>query len=440
MHDLNDSRLRVDKIVMQRFLTFGVAAAWLVGCAAGADRAEPVAIPFAPGACEVGVYQSADSFVTITRRGEGVRYTFNDGRTGNIGDGAQVECGEGVVQVDKSHIWQKRAMRVTNTEFESLGVRLAGQLIEPAEAGPNTPLVVLAHGSEELGWIEAVSYPYQFAGRGVSVFVYDKRGTGRSEGSYSQNFPQLADDLVAASFEAKRLAADRFGSFGLFGFSQGGWIVPLAAERAGADYIGIGYGLVVDILEEDASQVELELREAGYGDDVIAKAKEMTDVTARLAISGYSDGLEDLSALQTKYGDEDWFSLVRGGFSGVILGMSADDLGQNGIPMFDRLNIDWSIKPMDVLRDVNVPQLWVLAQNDREAPVSKTLEQLLALRGEGKDLKIFMFPDTDHGMWEYQQGSDGSRILTRVTDRYYDLLADWAGASLQPPYAMSEVK
>lgn len=270
--------------------------------------------------------------------------------------------------------------------------------------------------------------------------MYDKRGTGQSEGSYSQNFPQLADDLVAASVEAKRLAGDRFGSFGLFGFSQGGWIAPLAAERAGADYIGIGYGLVVDILEEDASQVELELREAGYGDDVIEKAKELTDVTARLAVSGYSDGLEDLVTLQTRYGNEDWFSLVRGGFSGVLLSMSANELEQNGVPMFDRLNIDWSIKPMAVLRDVNVPQLWVLAQNDREAPVSKTLDRLLALRGEGKDINIFMFPDTDHGMWEYNQGPDGGRDLTRVTNRYYDLLADWAKKSLQPTYAMSEVK
>lgn len=427
-------------MVMRRSLAFGIVAATLVGCAVAADRSKATETLFAAGPCEVGIYQSTDSFVTLTRRSDSARYTFDDGRTGNIGEGAPVECGEGAVRVDQSQIWKKRAMLVTNTEFESLGVGLAGQLIEPADAGPNTPLVVLAHGSEELGWIEAVSYPYQFVGRGVSVFVYDKRGTGRSGGAYSQNFPELADDLVAASFEAKRLAADRYGSFGLFGFSQGGWIAPLAADRAGADYIGIGYGLVVDILEEDASQVELELREAGFGDNVMEKAKEITDVTARLAVSDYSDGLDDLTALQTKYGNEDWFSLVRGGFSGVLLGMSADELKQNGIPMFDRLNIDWSIKPMDVLRDVTVPQLWVLAQNDREAPVSKTLERLLALRSEGKDIKIFMFPDTDHGMWEYEQGPDGSRRLTRVTDRYYDLLADWAGASLQPPYAMSEVK
>ena len=92
---------------------------------------------------------------------------------------------------------------------------------------------------------------------------------------------------MAAAFEAKRLAGNRFGRFGLMGFSQGGWIAPMAAKQSDADFIAVGYGLLVDILEEDASQVELELTEAGYGDDVIAKAKALTDVTARLAVSGY---------------------------------------------------------------------------------------------------------------------------------------------------------
>ena len=182
----------------------------------------------------------------------------------------------------------------------------------------------------------------------------------------------------------------------------------------------------------------MELREAGYGDDVIAKARQITDVTARLAVSGYSDGLQDLDALREKYGDAQWYSIVRGGFTGVILGMSTEELRDDGIPMFDRLNIDWSIKPMDVLRDVDVPQLWALAQNDREAPVAKTLERLQTLRAEGKAITIFSFPNTDHGMWEYEQGPDGGRTYTRVTDEYYRMLADWAHGSLQSPYAKSK--
>ncbi len=423
---------------MQNYLTSALIAVSLGGCLEQVNTAHAPKPEFVVDSCEVGIYDSVNSFITITRRNGISSYSFDDGRTGKINDGTMVQCGNGTVKIEQEEVLNKRAIQTTNTQFVSGGVTLVGQLLEPADAGPNTPLVVLAHGSEELGWIEAVSYPYQLVARGVSVFVFDKRGTGTSAGEYSQNFPQLADDLTAASLEAKRLAGERFGRFGLFGFSQGGWIAPLAAKKSGADFIGIGYGLVIDILEEDASQVELELQEAGYGDDVIAIAREITDVTSRLAVSGYSDGLQELDALREQYQDEEWYSIIRGGFTGVILGISTEELRDKGIPMFDRLNIDWSIKPMDVLGEVHVPQLWVLAQNDREAPIAKTLERLQALRDDGRDITIFIFPNTDHGMWEYEQTLDGNRTYERVTDRYYSLLADWAKGTVQPPYAKSE--
>ncbi len=414
--------------------------ALLSGCGTTTKQTSIRATEFTPSPCEVGVYGFANPFVTITRYEDAFDYERSDGRRGAITDGAAVECGKGTVRIDGSMILPKRPLKITNTEFVSGEIKLVGQLLEPLDAGPETPLVTLAHGSEEYGWIESAFYPYQLVGRGISVFVYDKRGTGRSEGVYTQNFPQLADDLVIASEVAKQLAGDRFGRFGLLGFSQGGWIAPLAAERSGAEFIGIGYGLVVDILEEDASQVALELREAGYDEDVIAKAKKLTDVTARLAVSGYRDGLSDLDELRELYGDEEWFPRIKGGFTGVILGLSSDELRNKGIPMFDRLDIDWSIKPMDVLSEVNVPQLWVLAQGDREAPISATIDRLQTLRGEGKDITIFIFPNTDHGMREYEQQPDGSRKYGRVTDRYHDLLADWATGEVVPPYASSELR
>ncbi|MEM7280823.1 MAG: alpha/beta fold hydrolase [Pseudomonadota bacterium] len=422
---------------MARLLLLSILAIVLSACSGSDEKKPTVAAVFTPGSCEVGIFGTNQSFVAITRRDTTFRYSFSDGHWGEIDSSARVECGDGSLRIDGSTIIDGRPVQITNTMFKAQGATLAGQLLEPESANSATPLVVLAHGSEELGWIEAASYPYQLVGRGVSVFVYDKRGTGKSSGDYSQNFPQLADDLVAASQEAKRLAGSRFQRFGLLGFSQGGWIVPMAAERSDVDFIGIGYGLVVDILEEDAAQVALELREAGYGDEVIAAATEITDVTARLAVSQYQDGLEELDALRGRYGNKPWFSLIRGGFTGVILGLPTDQLRSKGIPMFDRLNIDWSIKPMDVLREVNVPQLWALAENDREAPISTTLSRLQTLRKDGKDISVFVFPNTDHGMWEYEQMPDGTRRYVRVTNRYYDLMADWAKGALQPPYATS---
>ena len=394
---------------------------------------------FEAGPCSIGVYsRGGDSFVAVTAVGEEFRYTFSDGVTGQSDDGTLV-CGDGAVRLQDGTILPQVPIVQTDTQFESHGVVLVGQLLEPPEAGPDTPLVVYAHGSESVGWLGRARDPYQLVGRGVSVFVYDKRGTGLSGGAYTQNFPRLADDLVAASQEAKRLAAGRYGRFGLIGLSQGGWIAPLAADRVDADFIGIGYGLVVDIREEDAAEVELDLRQAGYGDEVVAQALTITDATARIVSSGYQDGLEDLDAARERFRDEPWYDLVQGSYTGTLLTMSTDDLRENGIPFYDSLEIDWSLDPVEVLRDVAVPQLWALAAEDREAPIDLTIERLSMLRNEGQDIAMYLFPDTDHGMWEFDEAEDGTRDFTRITDGFYDLMADWAKGELAGQYVRASI-
>lgn len=386
--------------------------------------------------CAVGLYGTpGERFIAITRREDGYRYAFQGGEIDAVNaEDARVACVDEGLLVDGEDIWPPMQISETSTRFASGDLSLAGLLLEPANAEPDTPLVVYAHGSERMGWLEAFRDPYLMVGRGVSVFVYDKRGTGASEGTYTQNFNLLADDLVAASTEARRLAEGRYGRFGLFGLSQGGWIAPMAATRAGAEFLGVGYGLMITVAEEDAEQVFKELRELGYGDDVIEKAREVTDATALIAASGYEDGHDELRAAREKYGQEPWFADIRGEFSGVLMSIPEAELRERGVPEYDAVDIDWSLDPVEIIRTVNIPQLWVLAEEDREAPMSVTLERLSALRDDGKDIAMWVFPDTDHGMWEFEETDDGERDYTRVTEGYYDLLADWAKGGLDERY------
>ncbi|MDN2710149.1 alpha/beta hydrolase [Janthinobacterium sp. SUN118] len=397
--------------------------------AAAPDAAPPIA-------CETGVYRKDETaFVALTKGGKGYAYTFSDGTVGNTLDAAAlVACEKDGVRVRATQTWPKVAIAESNTRFASHGVMLAGRLMEPPGAGRQTPLVVYAHGSEGSGWIDRARDPYQMVGRGVSVFVYDKRGAGLSEGEYTQNFPRLADDLVAASGEAKRLAQGRYGRFGLLGVSQGGWIAPLAAQRAKAEFLGIGYGLAVDITEQDAAQVSKELRERGYGDDIVALGRAASDITARIVKSSYRDGLDELAAFQQRHAKEAWFAVIKGGYTGVLLGIPAGELRQHGVPQFDKLDIDWSVQPMQVLSGVKVPQLWAFAAEDRQAPIAQTLERLTQLRRQGHDIAVYLFPLTGHGMWHYTEAADGTRKSTRIAAGFYDLMADWAKGKLQGQY------
>jgi fermentation-respiration switch protein FrsA (DUF1100 family) len=116
--------------------------------------------------------------------------------------------------------------------FENGNVRLAGSLVIPPGAGPH-PALVFVHGS---GPQTRESYRLaadRFARGGVACLFYDKRGTGESGGDWrAVGFEVLADDALAGVKLLNgepRIAADKIG---LWGISQAGWIIPLAAAKS----------------------------------------------------------------------------------------------------------------------------------------------------------------------------------------------------------------
>lgn len=393
--------------------------------------------------CQPGAYSGPDGqFLVIMERSDTAqsgawRWWAEDGRFGLTNNGS-VTCRGDTLDV-QTVTYRKIALRLTPTRFKSGDLTLNGMLIEPpANAGTKPPLVVTVHGSERTAAVKYAQYPWILAAQGVAAFVYDKRGTGDSQGSYNQNFHDLAADAAAASKEAKRLAAGRFSRFGLLGGSQGGWVAPRAANDAGADFVAVGFGLLIDPLEEDASQVRAELTEAGYGEDVLKQAREITDATGNLMAEHFLKGYERLAAVKARYGKAPWFAKIKGEFTGDILALDEATLRREGRAKFDNLDLDWRYDAMGWMRKVKVPQLWVIAAQDREAPPQTTIDRLQTLRREGHDIAIVRFPDTDHGMVEFTQAPDGTRTATRVTDGYFRLLGDWIKGRTNPPYGRGE--
>ncbi|MFL6777548.1 MAG: alpha/beta hydrolase family protein, partial [Sphingomicrobium sp.] len=234
-------------------------------------------------ACEVGLYESPDrrEYVAISKPADGAnRYLFVDGRRGKLMDRASpFQCVGDTLKSADNGDWQRVPLQIHETRFRSHGELLNGALIEnPIHEGG--PLVVMVHGSERTS-PRASAYPYILASLGLNVFIYDKRGTGQSEGEYTQNFELLADDAGAALTEARKLAAGRFSRAGYYGGSQGGWIAPLAAMRSPADFVVVGFGLMASPLEEDLDQVLSELREKGFGEPDLTQAREVAVAAGR---------------------------------------------------------------------------------------------------------------------------------------------------------------
>jgi uncharacterized protein len=393
--------------------------------------------------CPLGGYVSSKGAVaSLTAMRDGrIRYTFFNGSQGVLHEkDAVLVCRDGVLYGDDGASWQPVDLRVTRSTFESDGETLTGELIEPVGVR-NPPLVVLAHGSEDFGWLGGiVPIPYLLAADGLAVFIFDKRGTGLSGGEFHMNFRRLAHDLTAASGEAKRLAEGRYSSFGLMGFSQGGWVAPLAALEIEPDFLVVGFGLAVSPQEEDAEVVQTEMREAGYDSDALSKAQEVTDATGAVMVEGMERGWDQLKRVRQAYSGEYWFSEIQGEFTGRILAMSETELREaetNG--ELNRFDIEYDYDTRPVLAAISTPLLWIAAGADRVAPPEVTLGRLESLREQGHYIELAVFPETDHGMREFEELPNGSRVYGGIAKGYFALLSDWAKGCVKPSYGRAEL-
>jgi dienelactone hydrolase len=351
-------------------------------------------------------------------------WTSTRGWTGSA-DGVRVDfgrCDEARI-VFAGHPGARIGFDVTDTTFAGDGVTLRGRLVLPEGAGP-VPIAVEVHGSEDYSAVDLNAMQQLLPAQGVGVFVYDKRGTGASTGKYTQDFHLLAGDAAAALGEALRLGGSRTGRIGFHGGSQAGWVAPLAASRTPrAQFVLVGYGMATGPLAEDRDQVMLDLRTAGYGDDVLAKAREVTDATAAIVASRGARGWDQLDAARAKYAAQPWWGAMKGEFTGLVAHHARAEVEA----MAPKLEVgtSWDYDPMPVLRGLQVPQLWILAGADSEAPPEETMRRLRTLAAEGRPITTMVFPDTDHGIVEFETGADGKRIETGYAEGYLRMLVDW---------------
>jgi len=334
------------------------------------------------------------------------------------------------------------AFDVRTSTFTSHGTRLVGRLILPK--GTNrVAVVVFVHGSENASALDTWALQRILPAEGVGMFVYDKRGTGRSGGVYTQDFNLLADDAVAAVHEARHLAGARLSRIGYHGTSQGGWVAPIAANRAPVDFVIVAYGLAVSVIAEDQEAVELQLGEKGYSATDIADALTVAKAAEAVFVSDFKSGIDEFDAVRSRYRSKPWFKDVQGDFIFLVLPQSKSQLRAMG-PKFD-WHTPFNYDPMPTLRAGKVPQLWVLGGEDYQPPSAETRRRLDSLIAQRHPFTVAYYPKAQHGIMLFETEADGSRVPTRIAPGYFRMIRDFArdgrlhgsygDAELTPPAA-----
>ena len=117
-------------------------------------------------------------------------------------------------------------------EFRNGDIRLAGSLLWP-ESGSPVPAVIFVHGAGRHTRKSLREVGQHFANSGIAALIYDKRGTGESDGVYesSQPYTNLVHDALAGVNFLKHHPKVEKSHIGIWGLSQGAYISAAAARR-----------------------------------------------------------------------------------------------------------------------------------------------------------------------------------------------------------------
>jgi len=309
--------------------------------------------------------------------------------------------------------------REEELRFRSGALDLTATLVQPLGPGPH-PAVVLVHGS---GWDTRSAPQYRshavfYARHGIAALIYDKR-------SATATFSDLADDAAAAvRFLKSRKEVDP-ARVGLAGFSQGGWLAPLAASRVdGVAFLVLSVAPAVSVEEQEMQRLRFGMADEGFSEEDIANAQAYTRLVFDVA---YREGdPAKLAAATEKAKGAKWTEQAQ-------LAASPEDLEGWRRQRFD---------PAPVLSRTTVPTLVLYGERDTLVPPAENAELMRRYLAEAgnRDVTIKVFPRANHSLeWygELRQGSwswpEGYWVWSKRAPGYADTVIGWLRARLGPP-------
>lgn len=244
-------------------------------------------------------------------------------------------------------------------------------VVAPTATDGPRPGMVLVHGAGPHIWEDYRREAEAFARAGIVTLIYDKRTNGYS--LMERDFDLLADDALAALQVLLQHDAVDGSRVGLLGFSEGGWVAPLAAAKS---------------------------------DDV-----------AFLVEVGAS-GVTPVQAQAWSYGN--W--LRRAGVTGSLL-RTAQVTGPRAMRaagMFPEADHD----PLPVFERVHQPVLAIWGAHDQQVPARESaLAMQKALeRGGNRHYAIRFIADARHTM---ERSVDGFARGEGFAPGYFDMVSSW---------------
>lgn len=298
-----------------------------------------------------------------------------------------------------------------SVSFHNQDIKLVGTLYKPEE-GEIHPALVAVHPASSPEQADPF-YDHlksELPKQGFAVLIFDRRGSGDSQGNFeTADFYDLADDVVSAvEYLESRSDIDE-SKIGLHGTSQGGWIAPIAAAKKPdiACIVAVSASGVSPADQMDYG-VAFHLKKDGYDRTVIDKVVEL-----RTLVNEYFRGnvsRDNTAAELSHYESEPWFG------KGYLYSSQAlpVDITQ------DKWHYEMDYEPLSIWAKVKQPTLFLFAEIDEWVPIEQGMKNFERTTSHLKDVTFKRIKGTNHLMSISQ---DEERL--EISQEYLNILLDW---------------
>lgn len=303
--------------------------------------------------------------------------------------------------------------------FRSGSLELAGTVLRPAGHGPH-PAVVHVHGSGPIYRTALFQRAVLFAELGVASLIYDKRGTGASEGRWSDDvFDDLAADAHAGLKAVRGLPGIDGTRVGYAGHSQAGYVIPIAAvETPRPAFAVIVNGGSIRPGDQSLYDKSNDLRRAGFPPEERERA---LDLMRRLY--EYVEHREgDRAALERDYlaaKEREWFPVTD--LPNIPAIPSWDDPPEELFRYRDEIAFD----PVPYQERMRMPVLVLLGAEDQTVPAARAaaIWKKSLRRAQNPSFRIEIVEGADHAMRPVD--GSGRRSGSGLVPQYRTILEDW---------------
>ena len=302
-----------------------------------------------------------------------------------------------------------------DVSFSWNGLELAGSLHLPDGGGP-FPAVVMAQGSGDAdrdsgGYFQQIRRA--FLDQGIGAFAFDKPGCGQSSGHWRDYSLDARTDQLTTALQIVREHPSINGErVGVFGHSQGGWLVQKLAGLPGPLAFAVASSAPsISVREQILYEIEQRMPERGHNEAQTSEALSLAQALQEAAGEGASfetirsrffepaksrPWFKDFPEIE---GPEDWQFFVH--------------------------TINEAHDPIADMHRISSPFLAVYGGLDTLLPPWQGASESGRALGTASSLStaVVVFPTGDHRLQIENR--------TRFTPGYLDLLGDWCAAQLR---------